>query len=79
VVSREALDLRLLRKPNRAFKLNLANEGLEAKKKEEETLQRKRKAEDDKMWEETREVRVDSWRSFQSVKKKKKTKGNVLG
>ncbi|KAG8899710.1 hypothetical protein FRB99_006476 [Tulasnella sp. 403] len=62
-----------------ALKLNLANEGLEAKRKEEEVLQRKRKAEEDKLWEETREQRVDSWRSFTSGKKKKKAKTNVLG
>lgn len=31
--------------------MNLANEGLEAKRKEEETMQKKRKAEDDKTWE----------------------------
>lgn len=35
----------------RAFKLNLANEGLEAKKKEEEITARKRKAEQDANWE----------------------------
>jgi DnaJ homolog subfamily C member 8 len=31
--------------------MNLANEGLEAKKKEEEVATRKRKAEEDKTWE----------------------------
>jgi DnaJ family protein C protein 8 len=31
--------------------MNLANEGLEARKKDEEVAQRKRKAEDDKSWE----------------------------
>jgi DnaJ homolog subfamily C member 8 len=31
--------------------MNLANEGLEARKKEEEVETRKRKAEDDKAWE----------------------------
>lgn len=36
---------------SRAIKMNLANEGLEAKRKEEEVVQRKRKAEDDKSWE----------------------------
>lgn len=36
---------------NRAIKMNLANEGLEARKKDEEVAQRKRKAEDDKSWE----------------------------
>jgi DnaJ family protein C protein 8 len=36
---------------NRAIKMNLANEGLEARKKDEEVAQRKRKAEEDKSWE----------------------------
>jgi DnaJ family protein C protein 8 len=31
--------------------MNLANEGLEAKKKEDEVATRKRKAEEDKTWE----------------------------
>ena len=31
--------------------MNLANEGLEAKKKEEEVMARKRKAEEDASWE----------------------------
>lgn len=31
--------------------MNLANEGLEARKKEEEVQAKKRKAEDDKVWE----------------------------
>lgn len=35
----------------RAIKMNLANEGLEARKKEEEVATRKRKAEEDKAWE----------------------------
>ncbi|KAF8515419.1 DnaJ-domain-containing protein [Hysterangium stoloniferum] len=64
----------------KAIKMNLANEGLEAKRKEEEINQKKRKAEEDKNWEENREQRVDSWRSFASApKKKKKTKVNILG
>ncbi|KDQ06389.1 hypothetical protein BOTBODRAFT_121576 [Botryobasidium botryosum FD-172 SS1] len=65
----------------KAYKLTLANEGLEAKKKEEEAEKKKRKAEDDQRWEETREQRVDSWRSFNTggSKKKKKSKVPVLG
>lgn len=35
----------------RAIKMNLANEGLEARKKDEEVATKKRKAEDDKHWE----------------------------
>ena len=83
----------------RSIKMNLANEGFEARKKEEEVTAKKRKAEDDARWEgtvlyhsyrsswrfscpptETREQRVDSWRSFANTsKKKKKQKGDVLG
>lgn len=82
--------------------MNLANEGLEARKKEEEITSRKRKAEEDKTWEgalsflssfptekknkwhltyltDTREQRVDSWRSFANGKKKKKSKVQILG
>jgi DnaJ family protein C protein 8 len=75
--------------------MNLANEGLEARKKEEEVASKKRKAEEDKSWEgvcsnffpfivqslptETRETRVDSWRSFNNTKKKKKAKTQILG
>ncbi|KAJ8521381.1 hypothetical protein ONZ45_g1950 [Pleurotus djamor] len=64
----------------KAIKMNLANEGLEAKKKDDEVAAKKRKAEDDKVWEDTREQRVDSWRSFSNnSKKKKKTKVALLG
>lgn len=37
--------------PPRAVKMNLANEGLEARKKDEEVATRKRKVEEDKNWE----------------------------
>jgi hypothetical protein len=37
--------------PSRAIKMTLANEGSEARKKEEEVASKKRKAEDDKAWE----------------------------
>ncbi|KIY43986.1 DnaJ-domain-containing protein [Fistulina hepatica ATCC 64428] len=63
----------------KAIKMNLANEGHEARKKDEEVASKKRKAEEDKAWEETREQRVDSWRSFSHSKKKKKTKPSLLG
>ncbi|KAF7327642.1 J domain-containing protein [Mycena kentingensis (nom. inval.)] len=63
----------------KAIKMNLANEGHEARQKEVEVETKKRKAEDDKAWEERREERVDNWRSFASGKsKKKKTKGPQL-
>ncbi|KAL9714392.1 DnaJ subfamily C member 8 [Leucoagaricus gongylophorus] len=65
----------------KAIKLNLANEGLEARKKEDEVAAKKRKAEDDKVWEERREERVDTWRAFanNNTRKKKKQKAAVLG
>jgi len=64
----------------KAIKMSLANEGLEAQRKEEEVVQKKRKVEEEKSWEEGREDRVGSWRSFASApKKKKKTKINILG
>ncbi|KAI0342853.1 DnaJ-domain-containing protein [Trametopsis cervina] len=64
----------------KAVKMNLANEGLEAKKKEEEQAAKKRKAEEDESWEANREQRVGSWRNFSNTnKKKKKTKATLLG
>ncbi|EKM58283.1 uncharacterized protein PHACADRAFT_140077 [Phanerochaete carnosa HHB-10118-sp] len=64
----------------KAVKMNLANEGLEARKKEEEVMAKKRKAEDEATWEAGREQRVGSWRSFTSSKgKKKKQKVAILG
>jgi len=64
----------------KAVKMNLANEGLEAKKKEDEVMAKKRKAEEDANWEANRERRVDSWRTFsKDSKKKKKQKVNILG
>ncbi|KAE9405122.1 DnaJ-domain-containing protein [Gymnopus androsaceus JB14] len=64
----------------KALQLALANEGLEARKKDEEVASRKRKAEDDKAWEANRDQRVDSWRSFaKDSKKKKKSKPALLG
>ncbi|CAE6515243.1 unnamed protein product [Rhizoctonia solani] len=63
----------------KAIKMNLANEGLEARRKEEEAATKKRKAEEDARWEENRDHRVDSWRSFNTGKKKKKNKLNVIG
>ncbi|GJE88630.1 DnaJ-domain-containing protein [Phanerochaete sordida] len=64
----------------KAVKMNLANEGLEARKKEDEVNARKRKAEDEATWEAGREQRVGSWRNFTSGKnKKKKQKTAILG
>jgi len=66
----------------RALKMSLVNEGLEAKRKDEEVAAKKRKAEEDARWEATRDQRVEGWRNFQSTgpaKKKKKGKVEVLG
>ncbi|GLB40319.1 putative dnaJ molecular chaperone homology domain [Lyophyllum shimeji] len=64
----------------KAIKMNLANEGLEARKKDEEAATKKRKAQEDKLWEDTREQRVDSWRTFtKETRKKKKPKVAILG
>ncbi|KAF8206306.1 DnaJ-domain-containing protein [Mycena galopus ATCC 62051] len=64
----------------KAVKMNLANEGLEARMKDAEVAGKKRKAEEDKVWEDNREQRVDSWRSFsKDSKKKKKAKVTLLG
>ncbi|KAF8071837.1 hypothetical protein FPV67DRAFT_1412529 [Lyophyllum atratum] len=64
----------------KAIKMNLANEGLEARKKDEEVAAKKRKVQEDKQWEDTREQRVDSWRSFsKDTRKKKKAKVAILG
>ena len=41
----------LIKLATRAIKMNLANEGLEAKKKEDEVNAKKRKAEEDAQWE----------------------------
>ncbi|KAG6900801.1 hypothetical protein C0993_000120 [Termitomyces sp. T159_Od127] len=64
----------------KAIKMNLANEGLEARKKDEEIAAKKRKVQEDKQWEDNREQRVDSWRAFtKDTRKKKKAKVAVLG
>jgi len=66
----------------RALKMSLVNEGLEAKRKDDEAAAKKRKAEDDARWEANRDQRVSGWRSFQTTgpaKKKKKNKVEVLG
>lgn len=63
----------------RVRKMTMIAEGAEAKRQEDEIERRKRKVEDDKKWEDSREERVNDWRSFQKGPKKKKAKTNVLG
>ncbi|KAJ7158641.1 hypothetical protein C8R46DRAFT_1165008 [Mycena filopes] len=54
----------------KAVKMNLANE----------VAGKKRKAEEDRVWEDNRDQRVDSWRTFaKDNKKKKKAKVTLLG
>ena len=45
----------------RAVKMNLANEGLEARRKDEEIAAKKRKAEEEKVWEGTIKFYPYSW------------------
>ncbi|KAL8280196.1 hypothetical protein RQP46_007526 [Phenoliferia psychrophenolica] len=63
----------------RVMKMTMIAEGAEAKRVEDSIEKRKRKVEDDKRWEDTREDRVTDWRSFQKGGKKKKPKIQVLG
>jgi len=62
-----------------AIKVNLANEGTEQRMKEAEVSMKKRKAEEDARWEENRESRVGSWRTFSGKPKKKKKTTVLLG
>lgn len=54
--------------------------GAEARRAEEETQRRKRKQEEAKQWEATRDQRVNSWRDFQRKggRKVKKVKRSGL-
>lgn len=72
---REILIEMELRK-RRQMKKELEAEGSEKRKAEEVVKERKRKADDAKEWEESRDKRVNSWRDFQkkSTKKVKKMK-----
>ncbi|KAJ5148220.1 amino-acid permease [Penicillium atrosanguineum] len=68
----------------RQAKARLQEEGREARKEEEELDARKRKRDNDKAWEESREERIGTWRDFQKGRKpgdekKKKKKMKVLG
>ena len=70
----------------RQLKARMQEEGREKKKEDDEIEARKRKREDEKAWEETRDVRIGSWRDWQKGsgkgdggEKKKKKKMKVLG
>ncbi|CAI7634366.1 hypothetical protein N7533_006314 [Penicillium manginii] len=68
----------------RQLKARLQEEGREQRKEEEELEARKRKRDNDKAWENTRDERIGTWRDFQKGRKgddktKKKKKMKVLG
>ncbi|KAJ5097923.1 hypothetical protein N7532_004924 [Penicillium argentinense] len=65
-------------------KAQMREEGREQRKEDEIIAARKRKREQDKAWEDTREERIDNWRDWQKGRKsaddkKKKKKMKVLG
>ncbi|KAI8099380.1 uncharacterized protein BX664DRAFT_363365 [Halteromyces radiatus] len=68
------IELELRRR--RIIKRDLEMEGAEARKAELAAQEKKRKADELKEWENSRETRVNSWRDFQKkgTKKKKKVK-----
>jgi DnaJ family protein C protein 8 len=57
--------------------MNLANEGLEARRKEEESATKKRKAEDDARWEGTSFKHFSRLRRLNSSAQWQKTESNV--
>lgn len=64
----------------KAIRVQHQAEGEAQRKKEQAVEERKRKAEHDAVWEQTRDHRVADWRAFQKGnKKKKKSDTNVLG
>lgn len=68
----------------RQVKVQMAEEGREMARVEREGEERKRKREDERKWEDTREERIGSWRDFQKgeskkVEGKKKKKLKVIG
>ncbi len=64
----------------KAIRIQHQAEGEAQRKKEQAVQDRKRKAEHEAAWEETRDHRVADWRAFQKAgKKKKKADAHVLG
>ncbi|ORX61597.1 hypothetical protein DM01DRAFT_1332196 [Hesseltinella vesiculosa] len=59
-------------KRRKLLKREMEKEGEEARQKEQAAVDRKRKIEQDKQWEDTRQQRVNSWRSFLNKGKKKR-------
>ncbi|KAK9477876.1 DnaJ-domain-containing protein [Lipomyces japonicus] len=61
-------------------KAQMQEEGREKARIEKEAEERKKKRDADKVWEETRDERINNWRDFKkTTDKKKKRKMNVLG
>ncbi|PUU79347.1 hypothetical protein B9Z19DRAFT_1125349 [Tuber borchii] len=61
-------------------KAQMAEEGREKRKADEEVEARKRKRENEVAWEETRDQRINSWRDFKKgEEKKRKKKAKPLG
>ncbi|PWW72473.1 DnaJ-domain-containing protein [Tuber magnatum] len=60
-------------------KAQMAEEGREKRKADEEIEARKRKRENEVAWEETRDQRINSWRDFKKGEGKKKKKAKPLG
>ncbi|KAK9384067.1 uncharacterized protein V2V93DRAFT_320135 [Kockiozyma suomiensis] len=61
-------------------KVAMREEGREREKQESEIEERKRKREQQQKWEETRDERINNWRSYtKSTQKRKKAKVSVLG
>ena len=65
----------------RTNKIQMIAEGADAQRKEKEQHDTKRKRDQDRAWEDTREHRVQDWRSFQSggTRKKGKLHHKALG
>lgn len=64
------------------LKAQMAEEGREKRKADEELDARKRKRESEQAWEETRDQRINSWRDFKTkgeASKKKKKKQQPIG
>ncbi|PIA16189.1 hypothetical protein COEREDRAFT_81404 [Coemansia reversa NRRL 1564] len=59
------------------LKQKMADEGRAAAKEEKDADEKRRKREADKAWEDARDDRVNSWRSFQAKSKKKSKKSKL--
>ncbi|KAK9472977.1 DnaJ-domain-containing protein [Dipodascopsis tothii] len=60
-------------------KIQMEEEGRERQRLEQEIEDRKRKKDAERVWEEGRDSRINSWRDFRNGPKKKKAKTKVLG